>query len=145
MGFVNIGGQSVHTSAIGTPIFGTPSVSGTLISGTGSSGTLIVSGTNSNITTSTLSSGQYVTWGGSTINYTMNKITYHVLGEDIQVDGYGDPYLAVTISTLNVLGKPFYDELKKNNVSLPTEIEEYLELKFKILERDRKIKDILKS
>ncbi len=145
MGFVNIGGQTVHTSSIVSPVFGTPSVSGTLISGTGSSGTLIVSGTNSNITTSTLSSGQYVTWGGSTINYTMNKITYHVLGEDIQVDGYGDPNLAVTISTLNVLGKPFYDELKKNNVSLPTEIEEYLELKFKILERDRKIKDILKS
>jgi len=143
MGFVNIGGQTVHTSAIGTPVFGTPSVSGTLISGTGSTGTLIVSGTNSSITTSTLSSGQYLTWGGSTINY-MNKTTYHVLGEDIQVDGYSDPNLAVVISTLNVLGKPFYDELKKNNVSLPTGIEEYLEVKFKILERDRKIKDILK-
>lgn len=141
MAFVNIGGQTVHTSAIGTPIFGTPSVSSTLISGTGSSGTLIVSGTNSNITTSTLS-GQYLTWGGSTINY-MNKTTYHILGEDIQIDGYSDANLAVVISTLNVLGKPFYDELKKNNVSLPTEIEEYLELKFKILERDRKIKDIL--
>jgi hypothetical protein len=144
MGFVNIGGQTVHTSSIGNPVFGTPSVSGTLTIGTGSSSTLIVSGTNSNITTSALSGGQYVTWGGSTMNYTINKITYHVLGEDIQVDGYGDPHLAVTISTLNVLGKPFYDELKKNNVSLPLEIEEYLELKFKILERDRKIKDILK-
>jgi hypothetical protein len=121
-------------------IFGTPSVTSSSLIGNSSTGTLIVSGTNSNITTSTLS-----TWGGSTINYTINKITYHVLGEDIQVDGYGEPYLAVTISTLNVLGKPFYDELKKNNVSLPTEIEEYLELKFKILERDRKIKDILKS
>jgi len=144
MGFVNIGGQTVHTSSIVSPVFGTPSVSGTLISGTGSSGTLIVSGTNSNITTST-TNGQYLVYGGSTINYTMNKTTYHILGEDIQIDGYSDPNLAVVISTLNVLGKPFYDELKKNNVSLPTEIEEYLELKFKILERDRKIKDILKS
>jgi len=145
MGFVNIGGQTVHTSAIGNPVYGTPSVTSGSLIGNSSNGTLIVSGTNSNITTSTLSGGQYVNWGGSTINYTINKITYHVLGEDIQVDGYGDPYLAVTISTLNVLGKPFYDELKKNNVSLPTEIEEYLEVKFKILERDRKIKDILKS
>lgn len=144
MGFVNIGGQTVHTSAIGSPIFGTPSVSGALISGTGSSGTLIVSGTNSSITTST-GNGQYLVYGGSTINYTISsKTTYHILGEDIQIDGYNDPHLAVIISTLNVLGKPFYDELKKNNVSLPTEIEEYLELKFKILERDRKIKDILK-
>jgi hypothetical protein len=141
MGFVNIGGQTVHTSAIGAPVFGTPSISNTV----GNSGIISISGTNSSITTSTLSSGQYLTLGGSTISYTMNKITYHVLGEDIQVDGYGDPNLAVVISTLNVLGKPFYDELKKNNVSLPTEIEEYLELKFKILERDRKIKDILKS
>ena len=102
MGFVNIGGQTVHTSAIGAPVFGTPSIS----SSVGNSGIISISGTNSSITTSTLSSGQYFTWGGSTISYTMNKITYHVLGEDIQVDGYGDPYLAVTISTLNVLGKP---------------------------------------
>ena len=138
MGFVNIGGQTVHTSAIGAPVFGTPSISNTV----GNSGIINISGTNSSITTSTLSSGQYLTWGGSTMNYSP-KTTYHVLGEDIEVDGYGDPYLAVAISTLNILGKPFYDQLKKNNVSLPSEIEEYLEVKFKILERDRKIKDII--
>jgi hypothetical protein len=140
MGFVNIGGQTVHTSTIGAPVFGTPSIS----SSVGNSGIINISGTNSSITTSTLSSGQYLTWGGSTMNYSINKTTYHVLGEDIEVDGYGDPYLAVAISTLNVLGKPFYDELKKNNLNLPSEIEEYLEIKFKILERDRKIKEILK-
>jgi hypothetical protein len=140
MGFVNIGGQTVHTSAIGAPVFGTPSIS----SSVGNSGIISISGTNSSITTSTLSSGQYLSWGGSTMNYSINKTTYHVLGEDIEVDGYGDPYLAVAISTLNILGKPFYDELKKNNITLPSEIEEYLEVKFKILERDRKIKEILK-
>jgi len=140
MGFVNIGGQTVHTSAISAPVFGTPSIS----SSVGNSGVINISGTNSSITTSTLSSGQYLTWGGSTMNYSINKTTYHVLGEDIEVDGYGDPHLAVAISTLNVLGKPFYDELKKNNLTLPSEIEEYLEIKFKILERDRKIKEILK-
>ena len=140
MGFVNIGGQTVHTSAIGAPVFGTPSIS----SSVGNSGIISISGTNSSITTSTLSSGQYLTLGGSTMNYSINKTTYHVLGEDIEVDGYGDPYLAVAISTLNILGKPFYDELKKNNITLPSEIEEYLEVKFKILERDRKIKEILK-
>ena len=67
------------------------------------------------------------------------------MGEDIQVDSYANAELGIAISTLNMLGKPFYDQLKKNNVSFPTEIEEYLEKKFKILERDRKIKDILKS
>ena len=67
------------------------------------------------------------------------------LVEDIEVDSYANAELGIAISTLNMLGKPFYDQLKKNNVSFPKEIEEYLEKKFKILERDRKIKDILKS
>jgi hypothetical protein len=134
MGFVNIGGQTVHTSAIGAPV--------SISSSVGNSGIISISGTNSSITTSTVN-GQYLVYGGSN-NYSIIKTTYHVLGEDIEVDSYGDPHLAVAISTLNVLGKPFYDELKKNNVSLPSEIEEYLEVKFKILERDRKIKEILK-
>ena len=47
------------------------------------------------------------------------------------------------ISTLNVLGKPYYDELKKNNVSFSNEIEDFLKQKFKILERDTKIDSIL--
>ena len=135
MGFVNIGGQSVHTSSI-APIFGTPSVT---------SGSLIVSGTNSNTTTLTNgTAGSYILYGnGNTLSF--SKTTYHVLGEDIEVDSYANAELGIAISTLNVLGKPFYDQLKKNNITLPTEIEEYLEKKFKILERDRKIKDILKS
>ena len=134
MGFVNIGSQSVHTSSI-APIFGTPSVT---------SGSLIVSGTNSNTTITTGTPGSYIVYGnGNTLSFA--KTTYHVLGEDIQVDSYANAELGIAISTLNILGKPFYDELKKNNVTLPSEIEEYLEKKFKILERDRKIKDILKS
>ena len=134
MGFVNIGSQSVHTSSI-APIFGTPSVT---------SGSLIVSGTNSNTTITTGTPGSYIVYGnGNTLSFA--KTTYHVLGEDIQVDSYANAELGIAISTLNMLGKPFYDQLKKNNVSFPTEIEEYLEKKFKILERDRKIKDILKS
>jgi hypothetical protein len=142
MGFINIGGQSVHTSAIGNPIFGTPSVTSGSLIGTSSTGTLTISGTNSSITTST-GNAQYLVYGNSN-NLSFAKTTYHVLGEDIQVDSYSDPNLAVVISTLNVLGKPFYDELKKNNITLPTEIEENLKVKFKVLERDRKIKDILK-
>lgn len=129
MGFINIGTQSaVHTrihgkqwhSAIGTSIC-----------------------SNTGVITTSGTTGQHLVYGGSTANYSIHT-TYHVLGEDIEVDAYNDANLAIAISTLNVLGKPFYDELKKNNVSLPKEIEEYLEIKFKILERDRKIKDILK-
>lgn len=142
MGFVNVGGSTVHTSVIGSPIYGTPSLSGS-IGLTGSSGVISISGTNSTITTTT-THGQYLIYGGSTMNISIQKATYHVLGEDVEVEGYVDANLAVMISTLNVLGKPFYDELKKNNISLPDEIEEYLKLKFKILERDRKINEVLK-
>ncbi len=100
MGYINTGGQQVHTSSLSNSIFGTPSVSsGSLSIGTSSSAILTISGTNSLITSST-AAGQYLTWGGSTINYTNQKTKYHVLGEDIEVDGYSDPSLAVVISTL---------------------------------------------
>lgn len=110
---------------------------------TGSSGLIITSGTNSSITTSTLS-GQYLPWGGSTINYSVEKTTFHVLGEDIEVSGFCDENLAVVISTLNVLGKPFYDEAIKNGIVFPDEIEKFLQYKLKVVERDRKINDLLK-
>jgi hypothetical protein len=143
MGFVNISGQTVHTSAIGSPIFGTPSVTSGSLYGTGSS-TLIISSTSSNTTITNGTAGSQIVYAnGSTLSFA--KTTYHVLGEDIQVDSYANAELGIAISTLNILGKPFYDQLKKNNVSFPKEIEEYLEKKFKILERDRKIKEILKS
>jgi hypothetical protein len=131
MGFINISGNTVHTSALSGSIGITGSATVTSIFGT-------------NSTTTTLNSGSpYLVYGGSTANYSIHT-TYHVLGEDIEVDAYSDANVAIVISTLNVLGKPFYDELKKNNVSLPKEIEDYLEIKFKILERDRKINDVLK-
>lgn len=131
MGFVNINGQSVHTSSI-TPVFGTSS-----------SSSILTIGTNSSITT--LNGGQYLTWGGSTMNYSINKTTYHVLGEDIEVDDYGDPHLAIAISTLNVLGRPFYEELKKNKISFPQEMDEFIQQRLKVLERDMKIESIIEN
>jgi len=80
---------------------------------------------------------------GLTINY-QPKTTYHILGEDVEVSGgYKDGNTAMMVATLNVLGKPFLDELHKNSVFFPTEIEEYLEKKFKWIERDKKIDDII--
>lgn len=99
MSFVNIGGQTIHTSALSGSLGITGSITGSL----GITGSITTTATN----------GQYLTWGGSTINYTFQKTIYHVLGEDVEVDGYVDSSLAVAISTLNILGKPFYDELKK--------------------------------
>ena len=81
--------------------------------------------------------GQIGTMGSAGIQ--MQKCTYHILGEDVEVSGYVDGTTAMIISTLNVLGKPFYDELKKNKVSFGNEIEDYLKVKF----RDIKIETIL--
>ena len=80
---------------------------------------------------------------GTSFNTTIVKTKYHILGEDVEVSGYIDGTTAMMISTLNVLGKPYYDELKKNNVSFSNEIEDFLKQKFKILERDTKIDSIL--
>ncbi len=93
---------------------------------------------NSFGTTLTTTAGQ-----GLTINY-QPKTTYHILGEDVEVSGgYKDGNTVMMVSTLNVLGKPFLDELHKNNTFFPKEIEEYLEKKFKWIERDKKIDDII--
>jgi len=92
-----------------------------------------------NNTTTSNSLGIY----GTSFNTTFSKVKYHILGEDIEVSGYLDGTTAMIISTLNVLGKPYYDELKKNNVSFCNEIEDFLKQKFKILERDNKIDSIL--
>lgn len=127
MSFVNVGGNLIHTSALST---------------TGSSGTMLISGTNSNLSVST--GAGYLTWGGSTVNYSVEKTTFHVLGEDIEVTGFCDENLPVIISTLNVLGKPFYDEAIKNGIVFPEEIENYLQYKLKVVDRDRKINDLLK-
>ena len=65
------------------------------------------------------------------------------LGEDVEVDGYKDNTIVMIIATINVLGKPYYDELLKQGAILPSEISTFLERKFLILERDRKIDSII--
>lgn len=126
MGFVNINGIQVHTSSIGVGVTG--STGSYWAGGTWSAGTLTVSG----------ASNSYLT-------YTIQpqKTTYHILGKDIEVEGYKDYTVAMIISTINVLGKSYYDEIKKQRISLPNDIEEYLDKEFLILERDRKIDSVI--
>ena len=96
----------------------------------------------SNTSTTLSGAGLY----GTSFNTTsLAKTKYHILGEDVEVSGYIDGTTAMMISTLNLLGKPYYDELKKNNVSFSNEIEDFLKQKFKILERDTKIDSILEE
>jgi len=85
-------------------------------------------------------------YNGAAVSTVKDTSIYHILGEDVEVSGsffYRDSNLISNIATLNVLGKPFLEELHKNGFQFPTEIEEYLDKKFKSLERDKKINDII--
>jgi hypothetical protein len=123
MGFVNINGNNVHTSAI--------------------AGSYGLTGSTGTISTSTGTSYGTITTPGSAYSTLLAKSTYHILGEDVEVDGYKDNTIVMIIATINVLGKPYYDELLKQGVILPSEILTFLEKKFLILERDRKIDSII--
>ena len=110
-----------------TPIFGTSSSS-------------ISIGTNSGII-STIS--------GSSLTIGMTSYTrkFHVLGEDFDLSNNSgfDSNLVIIISTLNVLGRPFWEELKKQNVYLPEELKDFIEERLVILDRDNKINSIIKD
>ena len=69
------------------------------------------------------------------------KTTYYILGENIEVVGQRDADTSIALATLNILGKPFYDELKNNGIRFCEEIEEFLKVKF----RECKIDSVLKK
>jgi len=101
--------------------------------------------TNTVITTTglnnlTLANGTTGVYAGTSATIAPQKVTYHVLGEDIEVNGYYDTNLIMIIATLNVLKKPYYDELKKNNFKFPEEIDNCLRIGF----RDNLIDEIMK-
>lgn len=114
--------------------------SGTITSGTFtniSNGSLTTTGTVS------LTSGSSIlSISGSSISSIKTK--YFILGEDFELDLYDNTgYLSIMISTLNVLGRPFYEDLKKQPVHLPNELTEAIEKRLTIIERDSKIDSIL--
>ena len=83
-----------------------------------------------------------------TINYVSgssghSKNKFNILGEVYEHTGWIDGHISVAISTINILGKPFWDELKKNGVIFPNEMEQFIEIRITILERDKKIDDII--
>lgn len=116
MGFVNINGQQLHTSNISTTTTG-----GYITT---------ITGSNNNLS--------------GTISIPTPKNTYYILGEEFETDSYWtDASLALIISSINIMGKPFYDDLKKQGVVLPTDIDDFINERFKIIERDKKIEDII--
>lgn len=104
------------------------------------SNNILVSGLSGiNTSTSNGVSAVYAVSGSS--GHSKNK--FNILGEVYEHTGYIDGHIAVAISTINVLGTPFWDELKKNGVIFPHEMEQFIEKRITILERDKKIDDII--
>ncbi len=73
------------------------------------------------------------------------KATYVILGEEVSINGYKDIQLASCIAQINILGKPYYDELIKQGIKFSDEIEKILSRKFIEFERDRKIDLVTKK
>ena len=111
--------------------------------------TISSSNTTGSISISNSSGGTLTTVsGGSNMNYittgySFTTSKYHILGEEFETDGYLDGTTAVMISTLNVLGRPFYDELRKNNVSFPDKMDKFIQDRLKVIERDKKIDSLI--
>jgi hypothetical protein len=115
-----------------------------------STSTISISNSNGSTLTTTGGNGSTLTTTGGNINYvttgySFTKSKYHILGEEFEIDGYLDVTTAIMISTLNVLGKPFYEELKKNNVSFSDDMDKFIQKRLKVLDRDKKIDSIIKD
>ena len=102
--------------------------------------TISINNTGATITTTGGSNMNYITTG-----YSFSTSKYHILGEEFETNSYLDGTTAVMISTLNVLGRPFYEELKKNNVSFPDDMDKFIQQRLKVLDRDKKIDSIIKD
>ena len=110
----------------------------------------ITSNSTSTISISNNSGGTLTTSSGGNVNYvttgySFTTAKYHILGEDFETNGYLDGTTVIMISTLNVLGKPFYEELKKNNVPFPDDMDKFIQQRLKVLDRDKKIDSIIKD
>jgi hypothetical protein len=99
-----------------------------------SSGSIGVSGYTSNSTLTTT--------GSAMSTYTL-QTTYHLLGEDIKVEGHADHNIAQTISLINCIGWKYYEEIQKQGISFSGELKEILEQRYKSHTRDQKINNIL--
>lgn len=104
------------------------------------SGVLLTSTTSTASALSTYASyGTFV----SPFVFANTKTTYYILGEEFDSGGYVDINLSIIISTLNVLGKPFWEDVIKQGITFDPKMFEFIEKRFKILDRDKKINEVI--
>ena len=108
---------------------------------TGTSNNTITLGSNVNA----IYGNGHGSWG-TTATIQTPKITYVILGEEYEVESgsFMDASTASIIATLNVLGKPYWLELKKQNFSFGYDMDGFIEERIIVLDRDKKIDDLLK-
>jgi hypothetical protein len=107
-----------------------------------SNGTVIVNG-------STQSSGHVLVSNASGqatfTNYAPTK-KYNILGEEYEIEGlysYNDLHLANCIATLNILGEPYWIEIKKQGVTFDSDLEKFIEERLKQRRREDNINKIV--
>ena len=78
-------------------------------------------------------------------NVSIAKTKYFILGEEYECNiTYNDAQVAMIIATLNILGEPFWIELKKQGCILNSDMTNFIETRLKIINRNNKVEDILK-
>lgn len=78
-------------------------------------------------------------------NMSIAKTKYFILGEEYECNiTYNDAQVAMIIATLNILGEPFWIELKKQGCILNSDMTNFIETRLKIINRNNKVEDILK-
>ena len=74
--------------------------------------------------------------------YPCNK--YFILGEEYEGEGYYvDNNISNVIATLNVLGEPYWIELKKQNYSLSGDMEIFIEERLRQRRREHNINQVV--
>lgn len=82
-------------------------------------------------------------------NVSIAKTKYFILGEEYECNTYNDVMvnhiqIAMIIATLNILGEPFWIDLKKQGCVLNSDMANFIETRLKIINRNNKVEDILK-
>jgi hypothetical protein len=98
--------------------------------------------TNTSIDNLNINNNGLSTTNTSIGNLTASKTTkYHVLGEEIEVDGYKDNILTIILCNITIMGEPYYNELIKNGFDFTKDLEDLFKRKF----RENKIDQILED
>lgn len=100
-----------------------------------SSGSQILSISASNVFTSTTTT--------NTFTATVSKTTYNVLGEDVEVEGIRDGLVAMNIALINIHGRKYYEELKKQNIYFHGDLDDAIQRRLTIIDRDQKIDSVV--